>query len=199
MSNNTDIIFLLDESGSMSAMGNEAVDSINSFIKEQQDLSDNSKFTLYTFNNNVSTIIDDVIMSDIKPLSYDKYNPFGATSLFDAIGHAITTKKKTSDNKNVIMVILTDGHENSSKEYTKENIHKLVSEMENDFDWNFIYLAANQNAILAGNSLGIKAAQCSSFEHTKEGLSTVCKFASNSISNYKTNSSKIDVNLNLTT
>ena len=200
MSKQIDIILILDESGSMQSMGNEPVEAVNSFIEEQQALKDNSTFTLYTFSSKVRVKINDKPLCDISPLKYEDYRPSNTTALYDAIGQAIDAKRESANNKNVIMVILTDGYENSSTDYNRNQIKNMITEMEKSYDWKFIYLGANQDVFAVGDGIGVNHKTCGYFECTPTGLATACKMASSSIAKYKTSLSDDNtVDLDLTT
>jgi uncharacterized protein YegL len=185
--NKQDIIFLLDESGSMRDMGNEPIEAINSFIKEQQSIlmNDGATFSLWKFNNVVTKVIDDELLSTID--TFKNYTPNNTTALLDAIGEAIVTKKQKENYKNVICVILTDGYENSSSKYTKLQIKEMICSMEENDNWKFIYLAANQDAFTIGNSYGMN--RCANFSCDKNGLMSITKTTSDVIKMYRTESS----------
>ena len=163
------ILFLMDESGSMNTMEDEPWQSVNSFVKKQKE-NNKFNFTLVFFNNEVKFVYKNVKSDEIVPLTSKSYDPFGTTALYDAIGNAIHFQKQKSL-ENVIFVILTDGLENSSKEYDKYTIRNLISKMESKYNWEFIYLGANQDAFKVGRGLGIN--NSSSYEYTPKGLSTV--------------------------
>ena len=175
---NFSVVFILDESGSMEVMGDEPWQSINNFIKEQKNVG-NFNFTLICFNDNVRFIYKNLESDKIENLKNEDYNPMGMTSLNDAIGQGITYQKSQSL-ENVIFVILTDGLENSSKEFTKSNIKEMINEMENIHKWKFIYLGANQDAILSGKNIGISTAK--TFKYNSEGLCEVMRCVSDSVS-----------------
>ncbi len=181
-----DTVFLLDASGSMSVMNKEPVDSFNNFVNEQKKLNDGTTITLYAFNKTPNLLIDDVPLASVEPLKYEDYKPTDMTALYDAIGHAITRKKNSDRNKDVVMVILTDGEENCSSEYTKETIAKMTKQMQDDYNWKFIYLGANQDSFAVGRDIG--ATNCSNFAYNSKGMSDACRAASTSISSYKTRS-----------
>jgi uncharacterized protein with von Willebrand factor type A (vWA) domain len=192
-----DIIFILDESGSMDSMGKEPLEAVNSFIKEQKKvLQDNSTFTLWKFNSNTVKMFDDIPLSRVP--EFTEYYPNDMTALYDAIGNAITTKKQKKNYDDVICVILTDGEENCSQEYKRENISKMIKSMEEEHNWKFIYLAANQDAFEIGTSYGFDTARCANFTCETDGLMNATQHASTAISNFRVQSRenpKIDLNL----
>jgi len=180
-----DIIIVLDESGSMDIMGNEPKEAINEFVAEQQTSlgDDGSTFSLWTFNTSVTKLIDDENLQEIK--EFTCYTPGGMTALNDAIGLAITTKKIKAQNKNVICMIISDGCENASQNYSSLRVKNMIKEMETEHNWKFIYLGANQDAYVAGNSMGLNHKRCSNFEQVPGGLRGVTRTASQNIASYR--------------
>jgi hypothetical protein len=189
-----DIIFIIDESGSMSSMGKEPIHSINNFVKEQTLANKNGTFTLYKFNNKVNLVYNNIPLAEV-PI-FEDYNPSNMTALHDAIGIAITTKKTSDFNKNVTCVILTDGHENSSQTYTRKDVKNMVSDMETNFGWTFMYLGANQDSVYEGDKVGISC--CSNFLPTPQGICEITRQISQSISSNRSGKNPIlivDTNL----
>jgi len=144
----------MDKSGSMVSMGNEPIDGLNNFYEEQKKV-DKFNSTLVFFNEKVDFIHENKLSIDIHTITNKEYTPSGMTALYDAIGKSIDYQRsiKTED---VIFVILTDGCENSSQEYNKNTIKKLIETMENEHKWKFIYLGANQDSFTVGGGLGFK-------------------------------------------
>ena len=178
----------MDESGSMGNMGVEPIQAINSFIKEQQEtiIDTGSTFTLWKFDTTVKNMIDDLPLKDVK--EFTDYVPKGMTALYDAIGNAIKTKKTKTKIDNVICVIVTDGIENSSTEFTSADIMAMIKTMENNHNWKFIYLGANQDVIAVGGNMGLNTNLCSVFDASPGGLLTATRNISQSISLYRTES-----------
>ena len=163
----SDIMFLLDASGSMSSMAKEPVDSLNEFIRKQK-INDGSTFTLVLFNTTMKILLDNTSLSTCNYIYYDQYVPSGMTALYDAIGTMIEKKLESKRNRNVIMVILTDGEENSSQSYTKESIQKLTERAKSIYNWQFVYLGANQDAFKVGSSLGCNIS--TGYEYNQKGM-----------------------------
>jgi len=172
------IVFVLDKSGSMESMVKEPVDGLNNFYKEQNM---NGKFfsTLVFFNHKTEFIHENINGEDVKTFEYSDYKPDGMTALYDAIGHAIT-KQESIKKENVIFVILTDGHENTSRDYNRKQIKEKITKAEKEYGWKFIYLGANQDAIYVGNSLGISTS-CD-YEYTQNGCKNIFREVSSELS-----------------
>lgn len=182
-----DIIFILDESGSMDSMGNEPVQAVNSFVAKQKEaVKDEATFTLWKFNNHVTKVYDDVPLSEVP--EFADYKPDSMTALFDAIGMAIDTKKTKGKIDGVVCVILTDGKNNASRKYTATSIKALIKEMETEHNWSFIFLGANQDAFEAGGDIGVR--NCANFDCCGGGLTKTCNVASAAVAAYRTSSQK---------
>jgi Mg-chelatase subunit ChlD len=175
------IVFILDKSGSMEIMGNEPVQSMNNFIKTQKDNNLKFKFTLVLFNDKVEFLLKNIDSEEIEEIKTSDYVPNGMTSLYDAIGQSIVYQEE-QNNDNVIFVILTDGHENSSSKYTNSMIKKMISDKESINKWKFNFLAANQDSFTVGANLGIPKDCCSNFVYNACGLNNIMREISGTIS-----------------
>jgi len=182
------IVFVLDKSGSMESMGKEPVDGLNNFYKEQNM---NGKFfsTLVFFNEKTEFVHANLEGENVKELEYNEYKPNGMTALYDAIGQAIA-KQESVKMENVIFVILTDGHENASKEYSKTQIKDKIIKLEKEHGWKFIYLGANQDAFLVGQSIGIQTS-CD-YQYTQQGCQNIFRGISENISRCVSHSVPVD-------
>ena len=121
-------------------------------------------------------------IQEIYPLTDDTYRPSGTTALFDAIGKSIKHKKmklksinSKKQPKHVIVAIITDGFENSSKVYTRDKISKMINKKVENDNWNFMYLGADQDAILEGSRIGISPDYSHNFKASKTGIRNAFK------------------------
>ena len=158
------IIFVIDESGSMQGTESDVIGGFNNFI-EQQKLHHQGKitFSLYKFNSYWSRILNDLPIEEIRPLTSGDYTPGGLTALYDTIGNAIAdienqSKYTKSEHKAsmVMMVVITDGQENASREYDSRKIKQMIQELEQSENWQFIYLGADLNNFADAEILGLK-------------------------------------------
>jgi len=173
------IYCVIDRSGSMANCLDDTIGGFNTFLKEQPP---DALMTTFLFDNEVQELYRCRQVSKVEPLTPSTYRPRGGTALLDAIGHAMKVASNcTADN--VTMVILTDGAENSSKYYTKTAIRDLV-DLHHREGWKFIFLAANQDAILAGGELGIP--EHSSLTFNTDNIKDVFRCASNAIQRTRT-------------
>lgn len=184
-----DIIFILDESGSMLSMGIEPVQAVNKFINDQKAAmgDDGATFSLWKFNSDVVKLIDDVLLKDVEEFS--DFQPKNMTSLYDAIGHAIDTKKQKSSFNNVVCIILTDGMENSSTKYSAANIRSMIKDMEDNHNWKFVYLGANQDAFEIGGTMGV--GRCAQYTCSTGEMIGLTREVSDAVTSYRANSATI--------
>jgi hypothetical protein len=145
------IIFLIDKSGSMSDKINPTIDGYNNFIENQQKLEteDKCKVSLYLFSHNLETIYENRELDDTYKLNKKNYVPEGSTALFDSMGYILNN---INDKEKTIFVVITDGQENSSDEYTDSDIKEMIESRKDYLE--MIYMGSNQDAILAGNNMG---------------------------------------------
>ncbi len=183
--NNVYITCILDRSGSMASTIKDAIGGFNTFLKEQQELTvdNNAMMSIHMFDNDYITHVKDTSVRDISPLTDKIYSPRGSTALNDAIGETLTELLKV-DNKNNIIVILTDGEENSSKNFNTDQVKSLITKCE-EKDWKFVYLAANQDAFSVAKSYGIYKGFISNYVANSEGIKSVYLTATNSVSEYR--------------
>ena len=158
------IIFVIDESGSMQGTESDVIGGFNNFI-EQQKLHHQGKitFSLYKFNSYWSRILNDLPIEEIRPLTNGDYTPGGLTALYDTIGNAITDienqakyTKREHKASMVMMVIITDGQENASREYDSRKIKQMIQELEQSENWQFIYLGADLENFADADTLGLR-------------------------------------------
>jgi uncharacterized protein YegL len=178
----THYLLVLDRSGSMSSCWKSTIEGLNEQLGTIRGL--NEKFpeqryflTLVAFDNEIETVVDDMPIEDVKDFDGTEFPPRGMTSLHDAMGISIYNlknklEKKNKESENIstaLVVIMTDGHENASKEYNSNSIKKLVDELNSTDAWTFSYMGANQNAVLTASSFGISAGNAITYASTASG------------------------------
>lgn len=183
----THITFVLDSSGSMSAIEDDTKGGFNAFLEDQRDEEGTATVTLYDFNTNIHLVYEEYPIEEAPKLADDNYTPGGQTALYDAIGTGITQTAERigtldADNKpdNVIVVILTDGKENAS-ETTQETVRKLV-EYRREHNWEFLFIGANQDAALTASGMGMDADRSLDMAHSGEGTRAAYQSTSERIS-----------------
>lgn len=146
----------------MQEIRDDAIGSFNAFLEEQKKIGDEALVTLVLFDDQYELIYNATKLSKVQPFSPSTYIPRGMTALFDAIGRTIATldarlpevKGRVPDD-NVTIAILTDGHENSSREFTREQILSLIEARSKMRGWDFIYLSADPKAFDSADAIGI--------------------------------------------
>jgi hypothetical protein len=157
-----DITVVLDRSGSMSSVQDDTIGGFNSFIEAQRKVPGECNASLVQFDDQYEVVYTAKPVKDAPALTRETFVPRGMTALLDAIGRTINATGKRLEAmpeadrpSKVIFVILTDGGENSSKEYTREQVFKMITHQKAAYQWDFVFLGANQDAISAGASIGI--------------------------------------------
>ena len=181
-----DIIILMDESGSMNSMGDEPLQTVNEFIIDQKRINqyDGSTLSFWKFNSEVTKVIDDIPLTMVNQIT--DYQPGGLTALNDAIGMAVTAKFNSHKKDDVICMIITDGMENASKEYTTGHVKSIIEDLESKHRWKFIYLGTKQNTFTACNDMGVDALRCLSYNPTtRGGLRNLARNVSDNVANYR--------------
>ena len=185
----TDITVVLDRSGSMAVVANDTKHGFDQFVRDQREAPGDAVLTLVQFDTDYEFIHKARNIQDVPEL---KFKPRGLTALLDAVGKAIVeTGERLSKMAEyerpgkVVFVIMTDGEENSSKEYTKAQINEMISKQSNVYKWQFVFLGANQDAIQAGVSYGIDATNSINFAHTGKGTTNVFAATSSNLKSYR--------------
>jgi hypothetical protein len=173
-----ELICIVDHSGSMIAIQDDAENGFNEYIRKVKE-DGPTYVTLVEFDDTVETVYKLENILEVKPY---KMRPRGWTALYDAIG--MTLNGYPATDAKVIVVIITDGGENSSREYNADAIKALIEERSNA-GWEFIFLAANQDAIFEGNKIGINK-HAMTYEASSEGLCSAYSFATDKVRLFKT-------------
>lgn len=174
---NNNIVFLLDETGSMESCKSDTIGGFNQFLKDQQKGKNNIKFSLTLFNSSkIEKKYTNENIKNVEPLSENNYKPSNLTPLWDAIGTTINELPKT---KNVLFVILTDGQENSSKEFKPDTVKNMIKENKKN-GWNFLFLGADLDTFSDAHNIGIDM----NFKIDKVNMKGAYRSLSNTVTNY---------------
>lgn len=178
----TEIVVILDRSGSMNEIGKSTVDGFNTFLNEQKNAEGEAFLTLIQFDDRYEISYKNTPIKEVNPLILNEtFVPRGSTALLDAIGKTI---EELETERDVILVIITDGFENASRTYKKEAVMKIIETKENE-GWNVLFLAANQDAISAGGSIGVKSQKSMSWGTDEISIGNTYSSLSFNIGNYR--------------
>jgi hypothetical protein len=174
--NHTEIICIIDRSGSMEPITTESIDGFNNFLNEQKREEGTASVTLYLFNSNLSLIYENLSINSSPYLDQKNYIPNGGTALLDAIGTVIDStgvrlSKTPEPNRpeKVLICILTDGEENQSRIYSRAEILKKITHQTVNYNWIFVFLGANQDSFSEAEKIGISKDYTSGFNSSKTG------------------------------
>ena len=173
----THICIVLDASGSMSCIEDDIKGSFNTFLNKQREEQGKTVFDLFQFSDEVERLVKSADLALFKDDLMAKYTCTGCTALNDAVCIAIDTMGKEfaampeeERPENVLCVIITDGQENASKEFSTEEVKKRIEHQQDVYKWEFLFLAANQDAFESGSALGIQENFCKGFRQDSRGV-----------------------------
>ena len=173
----TYICIVLDASGSMSCIEDDIKGSFNTFLNKQREEQGKTVFDLFQFSDEVERLVKSADLALFKDDLMAKYTCTGCTALNDAVCIAIDTMGKEfaampeeERPENVLCVIITDGQENASKEFSTADVKKRIEHQQNVYQWEFLFLAANQDAFESGSALGIRENFCKGFCQDSRGV-----------------------------
>ena len=177
MGNNiTEIVFILDRSGSMSGMEDDTIGGFNSIIENQKKLPGKAYVSTVLFDNECEVLHDRVELKNIEPMNDRQYYVRGCTALMDAIGgaiHHIGNVHKYARQEDVpektIFFITTDGMENASHKYDSRRVKEMIRRHEEKYGWEFVFVAANIDAVETAAHIGIRKERAANYRQTKEG------------------------------
>lgn len=178
------IHMILDKSGSMDHLQSSVISGYNEYIKSQKKLPGTCTFGLTMFDTQLDLKITGKDIGDVPDLDRNSYQPDGGTALYDAIGLTIKAVESLPKADKTLIVIYTDGEENSSREFTHAAITKLIDEKKAD-GWEFAYLGANQDAFAVGASMSIPSSSTMTWSPTAGGTAAAFNSVSTSTSNYR--------------
>lgn len=174
--NKTELIFIVDRSGSMGGLESDTIGGFNATINDQKQIDGETRVTTILFDNFFEVLHDRINLQDIAPLTGKEYFVRGSTALYDAV--ALGIRKITNVQKQtrpegradkVIMVITTDGYENSSREVNSETLRKMITDCKTE-GWEFLFLGADIDAITAAGAIGIDLHHSSNYIKDAQGI-----------------------------
>ena len=199
----TEIVVILDKSGSMKKIQGKTIEGFNEFLDEQKKIDGDANLSLILFGspNREQILFDSIDIQNIGELSDKTYVTAGTTALYDCLGKSIKSvkmkiKKTDKDERpdKVLFVIITDGEENSSKMFDKEMVFELIEKRERKDEWGFVYLGANQDSFLEGSKIGISKGKTLNFDYNDKGTKMAYMSTTNYVKQYRMSTSKSDAN-----
>lgn len=199
--NLTSINVIIDASGSMRDLTKDTIGSFNTFLNEQKAVPGEAMFTLCTFNTDYRLLHDCAVLANVPNLDAKSYRPNGGTALLDAVavtinsvGQKLATMSEEDRPSKVIFLIITDGEENSSKQYRNPAvIREMIQHQRDKYSWEFVFMGANMDAIQAGTSLNVSASNSMTYDASPAGTRNIYKSASSSLRSYRLQSNqKVD-------
>jgi uncharacterized protein YegL len=187
----TEIGIVLDKSGSMGEIRQDTIGGFNVFIKEQKEEEGDANISLINFNDKIEHVYKCEDIQNASELTSKNYVPSGLTAMYDGIGIMLDTlsadiEKRDDKDKpeKVIVVIITDGYENFSKEYDSKQIKEKIENFKNK-GWDFIYLGANQDAFVESGNIGIPQAGSAGWKSTRGGTKSMYSSVTDTMSSYR--------------
>ena len=187
--NLTEIVFILDRSGSMSGLEADTIGGFNSMIEKQKKADGEAIISTVLFDNVSEVIHDRADIRSIQPMTEDDYTVRGCTALLDAIGgavHHIGNVHKYARAEDVpehtLFVITTDGMENASRRYDSETVKKMIERQKEKYGWEFLFLGANIDAVETARSVGISKDRAVNYRSDREGTALNYEVISEAIS-----------------
>ena len=199
----TELVFILDKSGSMAGLESDTIGGFNSMLKKQKEEDGQCRVTTVLFDNRYTLLHDRIDIRAVSPITEKEYFVGGSTALLDAIGRTIgkiaDVQRSTAEDfraEKVIFIIITDGAENSSREYSADAVKKLISREKEMNGWEFLFLGANIDAVETAGRFGISADRAADYVPDARGTAlnyaVMCEAVSEFRSSGKLSSQHMD-------
>ena len=193
MKNNlTQLVFILDRSGSMTGLESDTIGGFNSMLKKQKEEEEECIITTVLFDHEVELLHDRIDIRAVRPLTKQDYTVRGSTALLDAIGKTIhkigNAEKNTAEEyraEKVMVVIITDGEENSSRFYSLREVKHMIERQKERYGWEFIFLGANIDAVETATRFGIDRDMAVDYVPDKEGVELNFRMMSEAVASYR--------------
>jgi uncharacterized protein YegL len=192
MDSYTHIAVVLDRSGSMQIVQDDTIGGFNQFLVDQLAVDGKATITLAQFDDVYELLLDMVDLADAQPLNKDTFVPRGMTALLDAIGKTINSvgaklaaMTESDRPEKVVFAIITDGQENASRTFDRAKVFEMIRHQEDKYQWQFVFIGANQDAIDAGGSIGISAMRCLTYKTTSIGTQNAYASLGATVSSYR--------------
>lgn len=188
----TELVFILDKSGSMGGLETDTIGGYNAMLAKQQAVEGECLITTALFDNNYELLHDRIDIKAVSLITEKEYQVGGSTALLDAIGGTIhkigNAQKNTAEDyraEKVMFVIITDGEENSSHEYSAEQIKQMIERQKTRYGWEFIFLGANIDAVETAGRFGISADRAQNYHSDSEGVELNFRVMSEAVATFR--------------
>lgn len=190
----TELVFILDRSGSMSGLESDTIGGYNALLQKQKKESGEAIITTVLFDDQYELLHDRINLLGIAPITDKEYFVRGTTALLDAVGKTInklvnvqrhTAKEEQAEH--VMFVITTDGMENASREFDYAKVSKMIEQQKKKYGWEFIFLGANIDAIATAERFGISKDRATNYNADSEGTMLNYEVLSETVSNLRAN------------
>ena len=188
----TEMVFILDRSGSMCGLEKDTIGGFNSMIKQQKQAEGSAVVSTVLFDDEIKVLHDRVAIDKIREMTDEDYFTCGCTALLDAVGgaiHHIGNIHKYARNDDVpektIFVIITDGLENSSRRYNLAKVKKMISRQKEKYGWEFLFVGANIDAVHTAGAMGIQEDNAVDYVADSEGTEVVYSVLSETVINIR--------------
>jgi uncharacterized protein YegL len=195
----TEIVVIVDRSGSMGGKQQDVIGGFNTFLKEQKALPGKAQLTYAQFNDRHDIVHDGKDIYDVPELTDKDYQPCGMTRLLDAVGKTFNTVgerlAKTPEEErpaHVIVVIITDGHENDSQEFNYKQVQDMIRTQKDDYNWEIMFMASKINAVAEGAKFGVRSARSYQAADNSLGTRGVYECLSSNVSRMRTGRKLVD-------
>ncbi len=172
----TELVFILDKSGSMSGLEKDTIGGYNSFLEKQKEEKGECLISTVLFDNTYELLHDRIDIRAVSPITEKEYCVGGSTALLDAMGRTINkignAQKHTAEEyraEKVLFVIITDGEENSSREYSSDKVKAMIERQKEKYGWEFIFLGANIDAVETAARFGIANNRAQTYRSDSKG------------------------------
>ena len=169
-----ELVMILDKSGSMHGLEADTIGGFNAMIEKEKKLGIDVRVTTVLFNDKMDRLYEHREIRNVRPLTERTYETGGTTALLDAVGDTILHMEQSGaadrQGTKVIVVIITDGMENASTEFTKAKVKELISDKQEKAGWDFIYLGANIDAAEEADAIGVRKANAVTYKNTSSGV-----------------------------
>jgi uncharacterized protein YegL len=189
----TELVFILDRSGSMNGLEGDTIGGFNSLLKKQKQEKGSALVTTVLFDDGYELLHDRINIKGIEPITTREYYVRGTTALLDAVGRTIqkivNVQRHTSTDEqaeSVIFVIITDGMENASREYSYDRVRKMINYQKAEYGWEFIFLGANIDAAETARQFGISRDRAANYNPDGEGTRLNYQVLSDTVSMKRT-------------